>query len=184
MPRRTVLISPLAIDDESDIRLVGATKGEAKRLWLDAPDFGAYLRTTREALNLSLRKAAERIGVSHTYVAQFERGETTLTLDMYRRVADAYGVDVREVLDRGGCRYALVEEVADLLQNLRQKRFRRLWLDRDLKPADFEEKHLKLFPETVQTYIIELVKRVDDNARAGRARVHDKIDGTAELDEL
>ena len=184
MPRRTVLISPLAIDDESDIRLVGATKGEAKRLWLDAPDFGAYLRTTREALNLSLRKAAERIGVSHTYVAQFERGETTLALEMYRRVADAYGVDVREVLDRGGCRYAVVEEVADLLQNLRHRRFRRMWFHKALRPPEFEAEHLKLFPETVQGYIFELVKRVDDNARAGGARVHDIIDGTYELDEL
>jgi len=167
MSRRQVLISPLDIDDEEDIRLVGTRKRDARRVWLDLPGFGAWLRSQREGLNLSLRKAGERIGMSHTYLALIEQdgGQRPLALELYSRMAETYDLDEREVLDRAGFRYAVVEEVADRLRDLEEDRFERLMLHPDLKPGDFTEKHLELFPPAVRKYIIDLVQNVDDNAR-------------------
>ena len=179
MARRTVLISPLDIDDESDIRLVGAGKREVKRVWLDDPGFGDFLRKTRKGLNLSLRKAGERIGISHTYLALIEQdgGQRPLSMQQYRRIADAYELDEREVLGRAGCRYAMLEKVADRLGDLEADRFERLMLNRELKPAKFTRRRLELFPDAVRKYIIELVQNVDANARDDGPDVLDIMDG-------
>jgi transcriptional regulator with XRE-family HTH domain len=166
MTRRQVLISPLDIDDEEDLRLVGARKRDAKLVWLDAPGFGAWICKKREGLNLSLRKAGERIGVSHSYLAVIEQdgGQRPLAMEVYERMAATYDLDEREVLDRAGFRYAVVEEVAERLRDLEEDRFARLMLHEDLRPSDFTEKHLELFPPVVRKYIIELVQNVEDSA--------------------
>lgn len=167
MSRRQVLISPLDIDDEEDLHLVGARKREAKLVWLDVPGFGAWILEKREGLNLSLRKAGERVGVSHSYLALIEQdgGQRPLAMEVYRRMAVTYDLDEREVLDRAGFRYAVVEEVAERLRDLEVDRFARLMLYEDLRPSDFTAGHLELFPPAVRKYIIDLVQNVDENAR-------------------
>jgi transcriptional regulator with XRE-family HTH domain len=182
MARRQVLISPLDIDDEADLRLVGARRREAKLVWLDAPGFGDWICKKREGLNLSLRRAGERIGVSHSYLAVIEQdgGQRPLALDLYKRMAETYDLDEREVLDRAGFRYAVVEEVAERLRDLEAERFARLMLHEDLRPGDFTEKHLELFPPVVRKYIIDLVQNVDDNAREKGPDVLAIMDGEDE----
>jgi transcriptional regulator with XRE-family HTH domain len=182
MPTRTVLISPLDIDDVSDIGRVGARKGQARRVWLPAPGFGGYLRSRREENNLSLRKAGERVGISHTYLAQIEtgNGDSHLPMELYERLAEVYDLDDREILDRAGYRYAVVEDVAERLRDLEEERFARLMLHPRFAPPDFTEEHLKLFPEAVRKYIIELVQSVDDNAREGGLQVLDIMDNVEE----
>ena len=179
MARRTVLISPLDIDDVTDIRLVGARKRDVKRVWLDTSGFGDYLRKKREGLNLSLRKAGERIGISHTYLAMIEQdgGQRPLPMEMFDRIAETYDLDAREVLDRAGYRYAVVEEVAERLRDLEADRFERLMLHPDIKPADFTPEHLALFPDAVRKYIIELVQNVEENTKERGAPVLDIMDG-------
>lgn len=179
MAERLILISPKDLDDESDIRLVGAAKGQARRVWLPAPTFGDFLKRCREDANLSLRKGGERIGISHTYLAQIEQGDGSshLSVDLYEKIAEAYGLDDREVLHRAGCRYAVVEEVADKLRDLEETRFERLMLDRRFRPTGFSARHLALFPEAVRKYVIELVQAVDHNAREGGPLVLDVMDG-------
>ena len=179
MSRRQVLISPLDIDDVSDIKLVGARKRDTKRVWLDLPGCGTWLRKKREGLNLSLRKAGERIGVSHTYLALIEQdgGQRPLAMELYSRMAETYDLDEREVLDRAGFRYAVVEEVADRLRDLEEDRFERLMLHEELRPSDFTDGHLELFPPAVRKYIIDLVQNVDDNAREKGLDVLSIMDG-------
>ena len=182
MPKRTVLISPLDIDDVSDIGRVGARRHQARRVWLPAPGFGGYLRAKRVEKNLSLRRAGEQVGISHTYLGQIEasNGESHLPMDLYERLAETYDLDDREILDRAGCRYAVVEDVAERLRDLEEDRFTRLMLHPRFAPPDFTEEQLKLFPEAVRKYIIELVQNVDHNARKDGPEVLDVMDAVEE----
>ena len=183
MRRRTVLISPLEIDDEIDFEIVGARKRDHKKVWLDAPDFGAWLRGERESLNLSLRKAGERIGVSHTYLALIEQGggQRPLGMDVYRRMAETYELDEREVLDRAGFRWVVKERVAAARRDLEADRFKALMLYPDFRPADFADNDIDLFPPVVRKYILDLVRRVDENARRRGGRVMNIVDEEVDL---
>jgi transcriptional regulator with XRE-family HTH domain len=59
-----------------------------------APEaLGARIRALREAMELSLRDLAERSGVSAPMLSQVERGETSPTLHVARRIAS--GLDLR-----------------------------------------------------------------------------------------
>jgi transcriptional regulator with XRE-family HTH domain len=60
----------------------------------EAPPFGEHLRALREAKGLGLREAAEKLGVSATYVSRIETGkEPTPTEERIRGMAELYGVD-------------------------------------------------------------------------------------------
>jgi XRE family transcriptional regulator, regulator of sulfur utilization len=54
---------------------------------------GARIRSLREAMDLSLRDLAARSGVSAPMLSQVERGETSPTLAVARRIA--YGLELR-----------------------------------------------------------------------------------------
>jgi transcriptional regulator with XRE-family HTH domain len=59
-----------------------------------APEaLGARIRALREAMDLSLRDLADRSGVSAPMLSQVERGETSPTLQVARRIAS--GLDLR-----------------------------------------------------------------------------------------
>src|SRR5689334_21693094 len=59
-----------------------------------APEaLGARIRALREAMDLSLRDLAERSGVSAPMLSQVERGETSPTLQVARRIA--HGLELR-----------------------------------------------------------------------------------------
>lgn len=60
------------------------------------PPDGGWLRTIREGLGVSLRQAAERLGVSKGAVRSAEANEArgTIQLDSLRLMADALGCDV------------------------------------------------------------------------------------------
>jgi len=182
LSQRTVLISPLDIDDVSDIGRVGAKRHQTGRVWLAAPSFGGFLRAKREELNLSLRRAGEQVGISHTYLAQIEQGngDSHLSMDLYKRLAEVYSLDDREVLHMAGCRYAVIEDIAERLRDLEYDRFARLMLDPLFAPANFTEERLKLFPEAVRKYILELVQSVDHNAREGGPEVQAVMDAREE----
>ena len=182
MAEHLILISPRDLDDPSDIKLVGAGKDQARRVWLPAPGFGAFLKRKREELNLSLRKAGERIGISHTYLAQIEQGDGSshLSLDQYVKIADAYLMDDREVLHRAGCRYAVAEEVAEDLRGLEEQRFRRILTNVLFRPQGFTDKHLDLFPPAVRKFIIDLVQNIDHLAREDGPTVTEIMDAEDE----
>jgi XRE family transcriptional regulator, regulator of sulfur utilization len=59
-----------------------------------APEaLGTRIRSLREAMDLSLRDLAERSGVSAPMLSQVERGETSPTLQVARRIA--HGLELR-----------------------------------------------------------------------------------------
>lgn len=60
--------------------------------------FGDELERARQALGLSLRDAAERLGIKHPSLAQLEAGQANPTLDRIDRIAEALGLEVRITL--------------------------------------------------------------------------------------
>ncbi len=59
---------------------------------------GRNLRAYRKKKGLSQEDFADFVGVHRTYMGGLERGERNLTLQSLERLAEALGVDVRELL--------------------------------------------------------------------------------------
>jgi transcriptional regulator with XRE-family HTH domain len=60
---------------------------------------GSRLRELRESKGLSLREAASRAGLSRTFVAVVERGESEIAVSRLIRLADIYGAGVSDLLE-------------------------------------------------------------------------------------
>ena len=62
---------------------------------------GKSIREQRLAQGLSQRKLAGMIGQpnSHTYITRVEQGKIKLGLEQLGRIADALGVEVRDLID-------------------------------------------------------------------------------------
>lgn len=61
--------------------------------------FPNRIRELRRALKLPQEKLGEMIGVSHTDIGRWERGDRPLKADAMRRVAEALNVSVAELID-------------------------------------------------------------------------------------
>lgn len=171
MPRRPRprIVSPLAlavgaIPDE------GATSGYGpveRLLWGYAPTFGAWLAKCREDANLSLRAAAGRAGISHTWLAQLEQYpiRSMPELKVLRKLARIYGVDERAMLHEVGVRYELPEDVAEEVANLHERRFTRLMLHERFRPDGFSVDDVAKFPPAVMAWVVDVARNVDASAR-------------------
>lgn len=174
MPRRPNprIVSPLnlsvgAIPDDA-----GDTGGDAlvgRLLWGANPAFGAWLQRAREDANLSLRAAAGKAGISHTWLAQMEQYElrSMPEIKLVRKLARILGVDERAMLHEVGVRYELPEDVAEEVANLHERRFTRLMLHERFRPDGFTVDDIAKFPPAVMAWIVDFAKNVDASARDG-----------------
>jgi transcriptional regulator with XRE-family HTH domain len=68
----------------------------------DSPNIaidGAKLRLTRQLNGTGIMLLAERVGVSHTYIGQLERGQRVrVSPEVYVRLCDALGIADRTYL--------------------------------------------------------------------------------------
>lgn len=60
--------------------------------------FGQRIRQLRKSRGLSQENLAFSVGVHRTYVGMIERGEKNITLSNIRKMADAFGISVSELL--------------------------------------------------------------------------------------
>jgi transcriptional regulator with XRE-family HTH domain len=74
----------------------------------DVDAVGSRIRALREAMNLSLRDLAERSGVSAPMLSQVERGETSPTLAVARRVAAGLDLSLSQLLRLDEDRHVVV----------------------------------------------------------------------------
>ena len=67
---------------------------------IDARRFqlGQEIRRQRQLQNLTLAQLGEMAGSNYTYVWELEKGKKSPTVDTLCRIADALGMDVRDLL--------------------------------------------------------------------------------------
>jgi transcriptional regulator with XRE-family HTH domain len=67
-----------------------------------AQDIGAFIRTQREAAQVSVRQLAEKAGVSNPYLSQIERGLRKPSADVLQQIAKALRVSAEVLYVRAG----------------------------------------------------------------------------------
>ena len=65
-------------------------------------DLGAFIRHQRERSAISLRKLAERAGVSNPYLSQIERGLRKPSAEILKRIARGLSVSAETLYERAG----------------------------------------------------------------------------------
>ena len=95
-----------ALEDAADVAAIGrawdeeaageTVPGEVVNAILDGV---SPLRAWRSCRGLTLEVLAERIGVSKGYLSQIEQGRKPGTLAVFRRLADALGVSIGDLVE-------------------------------------------------------------------------------------
>jgi transcriptional regulator with XRE-family HTH domain len=67
-----------------------------------AQDIGTFIRTQREAAQVSVRQLAEKAGVSNPYLSQIERGLRKPSADVLSQIAKALRVSAEVLYIRAG----------------------------------------------------------------------------------
>ncbi|OBI84039.1 helix-turn-helix domain-containing protein [Mycobacterium sp. E740] len=67
-----------------------------------AQDIGTFIRTQREAAQVSVRQLAEKAGVSNPYLSQIERGLRKPSADVLSQIAKALRVSAEVLYVRAG----------------------------------------------------------------------------------
>lgn len=67
-----------------------------------AQDIGSYIRTQREAAQVSVRQLAEKAGVSNPYLSQIERGMRKPSAEVLSQIAKALRMSAEVLYVRAG----------------------------------------------------------------------------------
>jgi len=66
------------------------------------PDIGSFIRQQRERSAISVRKLAERAGISNPYLSQIERGLRKPSAEILKRIARGLSVSAESLYERAG----------------------------------------------------------------------------------
>ncbi len=82
--------------------------------------FGQYLRVTREAKKISLRKFAEKVGKTPTYISKIERNElgTKPSEELVKNIAEELNLDFDDLIIRAG---RIPEEIPNIINERPQQ---------------------------------------------------------------
>jgi transcriptional regulator with XRE-family HTH domain len=93
MPNTTVPAMKRVMAQESDLAAVVSNA---------AQDIGSFIRTQREAAEVSIRQLAERAGVSNPYLSQIERGLRKPSAEVLSQIAKALRLSAEVLYVRAG----------------------------------------------------------------------------------
>jgi len=65
-------------------------------------DLGSFIRQQRERSAISMRKLAERAGISNPYLSQIERGLRKPSAEILKRIARGLSVSAESLFERAG----------------------------------------------------------------------------------
>lgn len=65
-------------------------------------DLGAFIRQQRERANLSLRRLADKAGISNPYLSQIERGIRRPSAEILKRLSRALEISANSLYRRAG----------------------------------------------------------------------------------
>jgi transcriptional regulator with XRE-family HTH domain len=81
-----------------------------------AADIGSFIKTQREAAQVSVRQLAQKAGVSNPYLSQIERGLRKPSADVINQIAKALRVSAEVLYVRAGILEAgAISEVRDAI---------------------------------------------------------------------
>lgn len=66
------------------------------------PDVGEFIREQRERADLSLRRLAERAGISNPYLSQIERGMRRPSAEILKRLSRALEISAESLYTKAG----------------------------------------------------------------------------------
>jgi len=89
--------------------------GSGSPAWKRRDEFGPILRGLRGEAEYSLRAAAEKVGVSFSYLAKLEQGKVKRPPDLLllTRLADIYGADPVGLMKQAGLRIDILPPLTD-----------------------------------------------------------------------
>lgn len=146
---------------------LGRAMGEVSFYREHNPGFGPYLRKLREGRGLSLRDAADQIGITFAKLQKMETGGRFRidSLDLLADLADLYLRPREEVLEAAGIRVLEPETVADNLDE--DTAFARLVLHPALRPIRMDERWTDAFSPLQKKQWVEFAKRLEAYVHAG-----------------
>jgi transcriptional regulator with XRE-family HTH domain len=65
-------------------------------------DLGAFIREQRERANISLRKLADKAGISNPYLSQIERGLRKPSAEILKSIARGLSISAESLYSRAG----------------------------------------------------------------------------------
>ena len=68
----------------------------------ELPDIGVFIKEQRERANLSLRRLADRAGISNPYLSQIERGIRRPSAEILKRLSRALEISAESLYTRAG----------------------------------------------------------------------------------
>lgn len=175
------VISPLELPDldlsgVSDNRRVSALNGMTL-LWADRESFGPYLKAQRKTAGLSLRSAANKLGISHTLLARMESGDRVgpPQLSMLDDLADIYRCDNRKMLHEAGYRLEVPDDTPMDPAGQLEAQFRALILHPKLRPPLLRDEALEYIPPFIQRHWVDFARSLSEQPKP-RTLVDDILD--------
>ena len=140
---------------------LGRAMGEVAFYREHNPGFGPYLRKLREDRGLSLRDAADQVGITFAKLQKMETGGRFRidSLALFADLADVYLRPREEVLEAAGIRVLEPETVADALDD--EAAFARLVLHPALRPLRMDERWTDAFSALQKRQWVEFARRLE-----------------------
>ena len=130
-------------------------------------EFGPYLRSLREDRGLSLRDAADQLGMTFAKLQKMETGGRFRidSLNLLGDIADFYARPRAEVLEAAGIRVLEPQNVAAELDE--DAAFAKLVLNPALRPLRMDDRWLDSFSTLQKKQWVEFAKRLEAFFHAG-----------------
>ena len=137
--------------------------------WRHRADFGPWLREQRQTHELTLKAAADRLGVTLTRLHKLETGGRVRapSLELIAGIAALYGRELDDVLTRAGFRMEVPAELRDAARC--DETFAALVLHPALRPACMDERWVEAFSRIQKAQWVEFTRRFEAHLRSGGA---------------
>lgn len=109
----------------------------------DSINFGQYLRGVREAKKISLRKFAEKVGKTPTYISKIERNElgTKPSEELVKRIAEELNLDFDDLIILAG---RIPEEIPNIINERPQQMTALLRTAKNLSNEELQKFMIKM----------------------------------------
>lgn len=164
MPRTPTPPPPAAVEGPSDL---GRAMGEVAFFREHNTTFGPYLRKLRDERGISLRDAADQLGMTFAKLQKMETGGRFRidSLSVFGDLADLYVRPRAEVLEAAGIRVLEPHALTDELDE--DAAFARLVLNPALRPMRMDDRWLDSFSSLQKKQWVEFAKRLEAFFHAG-----------------